>query len=107
MKGDLTDVHRRRGMVLIPSATRRRAASVKLTSGTKTEQSMCTQPCPSVGLQARRNESGGGQISCVLRSVLRRGQSKQSGFYIIVVIKSSLCELIMINTKDASRVSSF
>ena len=66
----------------MPSATRRRVASVKLTSGMNTEHNMCTQPCPSVGLQARRKVSGGGQTNCAVRSTLRRGQSRQSGFYV-------------------------
>lgn len=56
----LTFCHRYCGIALMPSTRRRRAASEKVISGMKTEQSTCTHAWPSVGLHARRYESGGG-----------------------------------------------
>lgn len=78
---NLTAIQRWRGTALIPSARRKRAESVYVTSGMKTEQRTWTQPCPSVGLHARKKLSGGGQTSCDLRSVRRRGHNKQSEFW--------------------------
>lgn len=77
----LTVVHRCRGTVLRPSTRRRREASVKVISGVNTEHNIWTQPCPSVGLQARKKVSDGGQGFLVLSSRPARGHSRQSGFY--------------------------
>jgi hypothetical protein len=69
-------------MALTPSTTRRRVASVNESSGIKTEHNTWTQPCPSVGLQARRYESGIGPR--FMRSVGRGrilGHNRHSGIY--------------------------
>lgn len=72
-------VHRCRGTVFRPSTRRRREASVKVISGVNTEHNIWAQPCPSVGLQARKNVSDGGQGFLVLSSRPARGHSRQSG----------------------------
>ena len=77
---ELTLTHRALGMTLIPSTTRIVFVSVKHVSGTKTEQRMCAQPWPSVGLHARRNESGGGPRIFCFPSLRGRGQRRQTGF---------------------------
>jgi hypothetical protein len=67
------------GIAEMPSTKRKRESSVNEVSGMKTAQTTCAQPWPSVGLQARKNESGGGRMrSFRLRSRFRRGQSRQS-----------------------------
>jgi hypothetical protein len=65
----------------MPSTFRRRVESVKDTSEWKTEQSKCAHPWPSVGLHARKYESGRGIISFILKNRRGRAQSKQSGIY--------------------------
>ena len=73
-----TDVHLCLGIVLIPSMSRSCDTSEKLISGVKTAQSTCAHPCPSVGLEARKNESA--LEYCTFFLDFRRGQSKQSVF---------------------------
>lgn len=75
----LTVIQRCREIAVKPSTSRRREASVKDISGVKTEHKTCAHPWPSVGLQARRKESGG-EHGGSFSSADARGQSKQSGF---------------------------
>lgn len=76
----LTVVHLCRVMVLKPSTSLSRDASVKVSSGVNTAQSICVHPWPSVGFIARSRVSEGGH-GFILRSTgPALGQSKQSWF---------------------------
>jgi hypothetical protein len=94
-------------MALTPSTKRRRAASVNESSGIKTAHKTWTQPCPSVGLQARRYESGIGPR--FMRSVGRGrilGHNRHSGIYARgVKFRKRRIEGRL--TTEASNVSSF
>ena len=93
-------------IVLRPSTSRSREASVKVSSDMNTAHRTWVQPWPSVGLHALRNESGGGHGLFFFSSFATRGHKRQSGFwkYTVVSFVPRRCGR---PTIEASKVSSF